>query len=186
MSSTAKGPPVGAHLVSPRGIYDHHGIYVGRGQVVHYSGKSVGVQSGPVCLASLKEFCAGRGYAIWPHPLALHPPREVVRRARSRLGENLYRLTSNNCEHFCEWCLNGNARSHQVEATIAGATHGGSTTLPLVTTGPRLLLPLLPRAAGGVLPIALSPWLVVPMAVIGGAYVGLQLARKRRGRPKKS
>jgi Lecithin retinol acyltransferase len=27
---------------------------------------------------------------------------EVMRRARSRLGEDRYRLLSNNCEHFCE------------------------------------------------------------------------------------
>jgi hypothetical protein len=39
----------------------------------------------------------------------------VVARARSRLGENRYRLTTNNCEHFCEWCLSGESRSEQVE-----------------------------------------------------------------------
>jgi hypothetical protein len=35
-------------------------------------------------------------------------------RARSRAGENCYRLlTNNNCEHFCEWCLRGKARGRR-------------------------------------------------------------------------
>jgi hypothetical protein len=42
--------------------------------------------------------------------------REVVRRARSRLGEDRYRLLTNNCEHFCEWCPQGERRSYQIEA----------------------------------------------------------------------
>ena len=44
---------------------------------------------------------------------------EVIRRARSRVGEDCYRLLTNNCEHFCEWCLRGEHRSYQVEALLA-------------------------------------------------------------------
>ena len=32
--------PLGAHLVTPRCGYTHHGIHVGDGQVVHYMGLS--------------------------------------------------------------------------------------------------------------------------------------------------
>jgi hypothetical protein len=39
-----------------------------------------------------------------------------VRRARSRLGERRYDLLRNNCEHFCSWCQDGEARSAQVAA----------------------------------------------------------------------
>jgi len=35
------------------------------------------------------------------------------------MGEDRYRLLTNNCEHFCEWCLRGTARSFQVEAWLA-------------------------------------------------------------------
>jgi hypothetical protein len=35
------------------------------------------------------------------------------------VGEDRYRLLTNNCEHFCEWCLHGTARSFQVEAWLA-------------------------------------------------------------------
>jgi hypothetical protein len=44
--------------------------------------------------------------------------RQVVERARSRLGENRYRLLTNNCEHFCTWCLYGESRSEQVHACL--------------------------------------------------------------------
>jgi hypothetical protein len=43
----------------------------------------------------------------------------VIQRARSRVGEDCYRLLTNNCEHFCEWCLRGEHRSYQVEALLA-------------------------------------------------------------------
>jgi hypothetical protein len=42
-----------------------------------------------------------------------------MRRARSRLGENRYRLLRNNCEHFCEWCLQDEHRSYQVERLLS-------------------------------------------------------------------
>jgi hypothetical protein len=41
------------------------------------------------------------------------------RRARSRLGEDRYRLSTNNCEHFCKWCTRGLHRSTLVEALRA-------------------------------------------------------------------
>jgi hypothetical protein len=43
----------------------------------------------------------------------------VINRARSRVGEDRYRLLTNNCEHFCEWCLHGEHRSYQVEEWLA-------------------------------------------------------------------
>jgi hypothetical protein len=52
------------------------------------------------------------------HPRSPYSPAEIVRRARSRLGENDYRLLTNNCEHFCNWCLSGVSRSAQVERRL--------------------------------------------------------------------
>ena len=40
---------------------------------------------------------------------------DVVKRARSRLGENEYHLFYNNCEHFAMWCKTGISSSEQVE-----------------------------------------------------------------------
>ena len=111
-------PRPGTHLVSPRRGYVHHGIYVGDGRVVHYSGLVRGFFSGPVEEVSLAQFAQGR--SVWSRwtDRARFDGQEVVRRARSRLGENLYRLLRNNCEHFCEWCLHGEPRSYQIERLL--------------------------------------------------------------------
>ena len=50
---------------------------------------------------------------------AAYAADEIVERARSRIGEQRYRITTNNCEHFCEWCLRGESRSEQVERWLA-------------------------------------------------------------------
>ena len=41
------------------------------------------------------------------------PAREVIRRARSRIGEEAYNLFKNNCEHFANWCKEGDSTSKQ-------------------------------------------------------------------------
>ncbi len=108
-------PPLGAHLVTGRALYTHHGIYVGAGRVVHYGGFAAGLRRRPVEDVSLEQFGRSRGIRI--RGGAAHFGREqVVERARSRLGESDYRLLTNNCEHFSEWCLRGRSCSHQVEA----------------------------------------------------------------------
>jgi hypothetical protein len=108
--------PLGAHVVTPRRGYLHHGIYVGDGQVVHYAGFAYRLQRGPVEELSLTLFSRGRPVWFSPNGLANREAEEIVRRARSRVGEDCYRLLTNNCEHFCEWCLRGEPRSYQVEA----------------------------------------------------------------------
>jgi Lecithin retinol acyltransferase len=50
----------------------------------------------------------------------------VVVRARSRLGEDRYRLTTNNCEHFCHWCLTGEPRSAQVDRLVGWLARSGA------------------------------------------------------------
>jgi hypothetical protein len=108
-------PPLGAHLVTPRSGFVHHGIYVGQGKVVHSGAVSGFVPRGPVEEVSLQYFRRGRPVAVRGGAPSRFSPQEVVERARSRSGENHYRLLTNNCEHFCEWCLRGRHRSYQVE-----------------------------------------------------------------------
>jgi hypothetical protein len=119
-SIAVAGLPLGAHLVTPRLGYAHHGIYVGNNKVVHYAGlSSVLLLRGPVEEVTLEQFADGRAVSIKARPVPRFASHEVVARARSRLGENRYRLTTNNCEHFCEWCLSGESRSEQVERIIS-------------------------------------------------------------------
>ena len=111
--------PVGAHIVTPRFGYEHHGIYVGGGRVVHYAGLSRTLRGGPVEEVDLDAFLGGRELRIQPSSWARFAPAAVVERARSRVGENRYRVTTNNCEHFCSWCLSGHSRSEQVDRLLA-------------------------------------------------------------------
>ncbi|MDM0113634.1 lecithin retinol acyltransferase family protein [Variovorax sp. J22R133] len=108
--------PLGAHLVSPRRGYKHHGIYAGQGRVIHYAGFSRGWWAGPVEEVTLGRFCMGRPVAVVDDAGARHDGAARVARARQRMGEDRYSLWTNNCEHFCTWCAHGIARSAQVDA----------------------------------------------------------------------
>jgi hypothetical protein len=112
-------PPLGAHLVTPRTGFVHHGIYVGEGRVIHYGAVDGFIPNGPVEEVALSCFRRGRAIAVRSGLPVRFTTQEVIGRARSRAGENRYRLFSNNCEHFCEWCLRGEHRSYQVDELFA-------------------------------------------------------------------
>lgn len=111
-------PALGAHLVTPRRGFTHHGIYVGNGRVIHYGGLSTGFQIRPVEEITLAEFAGEFGWLVKSQP-ALFNGAEIVRRARSRVGEDSYQLVKNNCEHFCLWCRVGRAHSEQVASWLS-------------------------------------------------------------------
>ncbi|XUW90518.1 lecithin retinol acyltransferase family protein [Burkholderia sp. M6-3] len=116
--------PRGAHLTTRRPGYVHHGIYIGDGKVIHYAGFSRRFCRGPVEIVSIDEFAAGLGVEVISHPFARYTGLAAVRRAASRLGERNYRLLTNNCEHFCLWCLFGHGKSEQVQACLRNPAHG--------------------------------------------------------------
>lgn len=107
-------PPIGSHLITPRRGYTHHGIYAGAGEVLHYSGLSKSIRSGPVAQIPLAEFANGRPVHVECRRQSPLPEADIVARARSRLGEDRYRLLTNNCEHFAEWSRFGVSRSGQI------------------------------------------------------------------------
>jgi hypothetical protein len=109
---------LGSHLVTPRFGFAHHGIYIGRGRVIHYGALVRGPHRGQVEEVSLARFIGGHTLWVRADGAVRFAREEVIRRARSRIGENSYRLLSNNCEHFCEWCLRGEHRSEQVERAL--------------------------------------------------------------------
>ena len=140
-------PPLGAHLVTPRRGYTHHGIYVGRGKVVHYKSAVRRLCRGPVEEVSLGRFALGRTIWVQVHRTPRFNAAEVAHRARSRIGEDRYRLFTNNCEHFCEWCLQDEARSYQVERITRrprwlARLYRGIVTKPLRATAGRLITSL--------------------------------------------
>jgi hypothetical protein len=125
-------PPLGTHMVTPRRGYTHHGIYVGLGKVVQYAGLAGGLRRGPVEEVVLPQFA--QGYPIWVR-LEESPwfdGDEVIHRARSRVGEDRYHLLTNNCEHFCEWCVRGEHRSYQVDEWVLRTLRALQLTIDLV------------------------------------------------------
>jgi hypothetical protein len=141
-------PPLGAHLATPRLGYLHHGIYVGGGNVVHYAGYVHGLIRRPVEEVKLARFRAGRSLWLATQSKSNFDRSEVIQRARSRIDENRYRLLTNNCEHFCEWCLNGEQRSYQVEALVAWARRAVAAPVKVIV---HLLLRLSRNGTGRVL-----------------------------------
>jgi hypothetical protein len=112
-------PPIeqvlpGAQLAVRYSVYRHHGIYAGGGRVIHYAGGIRG-RRGLIEEVPLDEFTEGREFEVDLSPPDSISGRDIVRRARSRLGERCYDLLENNCEHFCTWCHLGEARSVQIE-----------------------------------------------------------------------
>ena len=110
----------GSRLIVRRRAYFHHGIYVGNGSVIHYAGWFRGTR-GLVEEVTLEQFTEGHRYCIGRMPQDRRAGEDIVRRARSRLGERRYHLLRNNCEHFCNWCQLGESRSEQVEALMKPA-----------------------------------------------------------------
>lgn len=123
----------GDHLIvrGSYGLYTHHGLYVGDDMVVHYSGFADATQpaSGPVEKVSLDEFSQGRAIKIREYPDAerIYSRDAACERVESRIGENLYSLLGNNCEHFVMWAITGRHLSPQVRKV--STLSAGTTTL---------------------------------------------------------
>lgn len=109
--------PVGCHLITSRKFYMHHGIYLGGGEVIHYSGIRRSLKPGPIEVTNLQSFANGKPLWILQEACR-YSSDEIVSRARSRIGESKYKILSNNCEHFCSWCVSGKSYSAQVNACL--------------------------------------------------------------------
>ncbi len=103
------------------GLYDHHGVYVGHGRVVHFTGEPGRTEkhSARIAESPLEDFACGgtvrvvrrrgRDGARW------------VARARAALGASGYHLLFRNCENFADWATGGDGESVQVEAPLRRA-----------------------------------------------------------------
>jgi len=128
--------------------YAHHGVYVGDGKVVHYAGLSRVWLARPVEEVSMAEFAQGRAIWVQPHTNPRFTPEEIVARAKSRLGEDDYRVASNNCEHFCEWCVQGESRSRQIETLRRTPRHFRNQCVRAVVRWMQRILPSDPWYSG--------------------------------------
>ena len=108
----------GDHLITERLGYTHHGIYLGKNKVIHYSGLAAGLRAGPVEVTDLIVFSQGKRTYVQQHESRKFSHRQTIKRARSRLSEDKYTLLLNNCEHFINWCIYGKASSPQVTNVV--------------------------------------------------------------------
>lgn len=107
--------PLASHLLTPRTAYTHHGLYAGNGQVIHFTSNS------KVEVLPLSDFTDGKGFKIRKFYSPFNR-KQILERAKSRLGKRDYSLVFSNCEHFVTWCIYGQAESKQVQDAVALTT----------------------------------------------------------------
>lgn len=109
--------PIGSHIVTTRGLYTHHGIYIGNNKVIHYAGFAQGFKKDRIRKASLEDFKAEGKMFFYPYSRELRGEKynasAIIERAYSRLNENQYNLLWNNCESFANWCTHDDIYSSQ-------------------------------------------------------------------------
>jgi Lecithin retinol acyltransferase len=101
--------------------YQHHGVDMGDGSVIHLapvSGACLAFHdpSDRFCVRrdSRDDFAGGQDVKTVHHEAPLDP-EQIAERAESFLGRSGYNLLDNNCEHFANYCCTGVAESRQVD-----------------------------------------------------------------------
>jgi len=118
----------GTHLQVDFRWYQHHGISLGDGRVVHFGRGVFDLENACVEVVSEEQFSAGRPIKVVDSPISFEPA-VVVERALDRVGERGYELFDNNCEHFVHWCRSGEMKSRQAstcETIIRQAAAAGT------------------------------------------------------------
>jgi hypothetical protein len=114
----------GDHIYVNYSVYSHHGIDCGDGTVIHYRKINATISR-----TSWDEFANGKEVFLKEY-IESDLPDVVIRRAESRLGEEVYDVGSNNCEHFATWCKTGIHISEQVNnAVVQGAAVGNGAAV---------------------------------------------------------
>jgi hypothetical protein len=107
--------PLVSHLSVRRIGYTHHGIALGDGTVVHFTGEPLSKWDACVQRTSREDFLRGgeaREENV-PPQLMLHRSL-IALLALLHVGMRRYHLRDRNCEHFATYCQSGGWHSHQV------------------------------------------------------------------------
>jgi hypothetical protein len=139
----------GHHLFVNRRGYEHHGIGVGNGMVVHFTGVANDKASAAVTYDTLESFAGGAQIQIVPYA-GRFQREEVVGRALSLVGRTGYNVVANNCEHVARWCMTDEHRSPQIErasGTVIGTAGSGLTAA--ATTSATVAVSAAAETSGG-------------------------------------
>ena len=116
-------------IVFERPLYKHYAVNVGDEEIVHLTapgGSGIGTHS---CSANSQKAVIKKekykdvhkeGDKVYKEPLTDNhlPRREIVKRAKSSIGQRGYDLLCYNCEHFARWCCYGVWESTQADTLI--------------------------------------------------------------------
>lgn len=125
----------GDHIVIVCCFYTHHGIDTGRGTVIQYNGKEIKGQDGTISEVPMNVFTDGQPTSKIKRMVYLRTyfsPDDILKRAKSKLGEQQYNLIFRNCEHFATWCCTNKWYSDQVVKFIARPFGGSFSPYPLL------------------------------------------------------
>ena len=128
MKWTLKTPRFGDIVRVEAGQFYHYGIYAGDDEIIQFgptpdARHSLLDRDIRVCTSDVNGFLKGGFLEVaslsLPERIKAAPPKEVVGRARSRIGEGGYDVLTNNCEHFVNACVFGVKSSEQVDSVRA-------------------------------------------------------------------
>lgn len=101
--------------------FEHHGIDMGDGTVIHLApvdGARITLRDSTARFSvrrdTMEAFCQGRSIRHYRHTDCL-PPEQITANAEKLLGSTGYHLLDGNCEHFAHQCCTGRNESRQVE-----------------------------------------------------------------------
>lgn len=115
-------PTFGSIIRVNRGFYYHYGIYVDDMHVIHFASLVPGHEMDPemasVCESDLKTFLKDGVLEVKvltdEEKKRARTNEEVVKYAYQKIGMKGYNVITNNCEHFANECVFGEAKSDQV------------------------------------------------------------------------
>lgn len=173
---------------SVRGIpFQHHGIDVGNGFVIHLApqdGTRVTLRDHSERFAvrqvTLEEFASGRSIRVRIHRNQLGADA-VVAAAESKLGQSGYSLLEGNCEHFATACATGEWVSQQIEMSHGAiACLGSAATKAVWSVGSKFGLSTILRGATKTHPAILLADGVELIALTVSCKTGLQASSAKQ------
>lgn len=139
---TVKGCVLRRELTSLSGIIYHAGIYMGNGNVIHFSGMGKNVNA-KIEKISLFEFSNGKDLYVWAMPVDDKHGDQICKRAEHILNNHnayngQYDIITNNCEDFVKECFEVDGKELPEFTQRDGALLGIATII--VITGIRILV----------------------------------------------
>jgi hypothetical protein len=139
---TIKGCILRRELSSFLGLVHHAGIYIGNGNVIHFSGMGKN-ENAKIETISLTEFANSKPVYVWATPVDNKHGEQICNKAKEILNNHnqyngQYDIITNNCEDFVKECyeIDGNELPEFTQRD--GALSAIATVV--IITGIRLLI----------------------------------------------